>query len=313
MTTTNPNAGTATDLLSAIYGIDIRPDSRISSADREYCERQQKALYETLERLCRWYGIFANEAEQYRESHKSEYKPNGRIVSRRLYAPYNDNPTDYDDMEFKPFESIDAIVKLNHRAQSAFAERIVRYFNRTYNISVPMPQIDSETLTMDFRPEYTSYVDTIIAHLGGRSFRSTAEEELLKRFHDTVKPGCWSNTKPELKGNKIVFPDIVRFDSFYFAYGSNHIHYNYRSDIERFCEGIVFAADDRLDGNAKSIIGFNDNDVDLNRWYELTTDNAAHMRFYKNGRIDVRFENAAQAERCYLRLHLDEIEIPVRI
>lgn len=309
----NSRTGGNADLLTAIYGIEICRESQISASDREYCEQQQKALYATLEQLEQWYRIFADDAEKYRESYRLEYKPDGKIVPHKPYAPYNDNPTDYEDMEFKPFESIDSIVKMNHCAQSAFAERIVRYFNRTYNVSVSVPQIDYETLTIGFRPEYTTYVDAVIEHLGGRSFRSTAEEELLKRFLDKVKPGYWSKTKPELKGNKIVFPDIVRFDDFYFSYGTNHIHYNYTNDIDRFCEGIVFAADDRLDGNKMAIIGFDCNDVDLNRWYELTTDNTVHMRFYKNGRIDVRFEDADSADRCYRKLRLDEIEIPVRI
>lgn len=55
-------------------------------------------------------------------------------------------------------------------------------FNKTYNVSVPVPKIDEKTLHMGFRPVYETYVDMVIEHLGGKSFRETAEEELLKRF-----------------------------------------------------------------------------------------------------------------------------------
>ncbi len=309
----NYRAGGTPDLLTAIYGIEIRNEDKISADDRSYCERQQAALYKTLEQLEHWYRIFAEDAERYRESYRLEYKPNGRIVPRKPYAPYNDDPTDFEDMEFKPFESIDSVVKSYFRAHSAFAERIVKYFNRTFNVSAPVPEIDRETLAIGFRPEYTTYVDAVIEHLGGRSFRAVAEEELLKRFFEVVKPGYWSKTKPELKGDKIVFPDVVHFDEFYFTYGTAHVHYNYTGDIARFCEGIIFAADDRLGGNASSIIGFDSSDVNLKDWYELTTDDTVHLRFYKNGRIDVRFGNAGRAEECFHRLHLDDIEIPTRI
>lgn len=54
-----------------------------------------------------------------------------------------------------------------------------------------------------------TYVDAVIEHLGGRSFRKTAEEELIKRFHQLVKPNRWSKVKPELKSDKISFPNII--------------------------------------------------------------------------------------------------------
>ena len=44
-------------------------------------------------------------------------------------------------------------------------------------------------------------------------------------------------------------------------------------------------------------------------WYDLTTTNAEQIRFYKNGRIDVRFKDSAAAESCFKRLHLDEITL----
>ena len=76
----NSRTGGNADLLTAIYGIEICRESQISASDREYCEQQQKALYATLEQLEQWYRIFADDAEKYRESHRLEYKPDGKIV-----------------------------------------------------------------------------------------------------------------------------------------------------------------------------------------------------------------------------------------
>ena len=67
---------------------------------------------------------------------------------------------------------------------------------------------------MGFRPIYETYVDAVIEHLGGKSFRETAEDELLNRFLKVVQPSYWSKVKPELKKDKITFPDILRFDEF---------------------------------------------------------------------------------------------------
>lgn len=302
--------GTVSDLLSAIYKIEIRNEDKISEQDRIYCQSQQNALYESLDRIDFWYTTFTREAEQYKDSHHLVYKNNGEVECRDSHRPYEEQLLDYKEMEFTPFKNINEMVKSNYRANEAFANRIVRYFNQTYNVSVPLPEINKDTLKMGFRPVYGSYVDLVIEHLGGRGFRATAEEELLKRFHQLVSPHRWSKVKPELKGDKISFPNILSFDSFYQEhYNENHIHYNYRSHIETFCEGIAFGADDTINGSSRMIPGFNDNKVNVSDWYDLTTTNAEQMKFFKNGRIDVRFKDRQSAQECYKKLRLDEITL----
>lgn len=81
------------------------------------------------------------------------------------------------------------------------------------------------------------------------------------------------------------------------------------NELETLCAGIAFGADDILNGNSKMIICFDDNNVSINDWYDLTTTNAEQIRFYKNGRIDVRFKDSAAAESCFKRLRLDEITL----
>ena len=47
----------------------------------------------------------------------------------------------------------------------------------------------------------------------------------------------------------------------------------------------------------------------ITEWYDLTLTNAEQIKFYKNGRIDVRFKDSQAAENCYRRLRLDEITL----
>ena len=186
-----------------------------NGSGQAFCEKQQEMLYNALEQIDQWYGIFTKEAEKYRESHKISYKENGEISYTEKLYPDDSN---YSHHEFRPFKSINMLASANHSANQNFASRIIGYFNRTYNVSVPVPEIDGDTLKMGFRPHYMTYVDAVIEHLGGRSFRKTAEEELIKRFLQLVKPHRWSKVKPELKGDKISFPNIVVFDSFYYDF-----------------------------------------------------------------------------------------------
>jgi hypothetical protein len=300
------SVGAGTDLLSSIYKIEIRNEDKISDIDRIFCENEQALLYKSLNEIEHWYGIFARDAFKYKESHKLDYLPNGKVKMLEI-RNFDHNKTDYTDYEFKPFESIDNMVDNNYNAVTAFAKTIIGYFNNTYNISVPYPKIDCDKLKIGSRPNYIRYVDLIIEHLGGRSFRDTAEEELIKRFHKAVKPGHWSKVKPELKKDKIAFPDIIRFDEFWT--NKNKMHYNYRQELEDFCTGIAFGADNSLRGSTSIILQFDSNDIDVSQPYILTTTNAESIKFFKNGRIDVKFENAKMAEQCFLKAKLDEIKL----
>ena len=307
-TTTATKTGNAPDLLSGILSVQVRNEDKITEQDRLYCQTQQDLLYKTLDRIDRWYAVFKEEAEQYQTERKFHYEENGKVSMRNFYSYHNDRD-DYSHNEFKPFDLINDLVDKNHNANANFASRIIAYFNKTYNVQVPVPSIDGKTLRMGFRPVYETYVDAVIEHLGGKSFRETAEEELLSRFLKTVKPSCWSKVKPELKKDKITFPEILRFDEFYLSYNRNQIHYNYRGKIETFCEGIAFGADDSIHGSSGMVLGLNEEDIDVSRWYDLTTTNAEQIRFYKNGRIDIRFKDSAAAESCFKRLRLDEITL----
>ena len=307
-TTTVTKAGNAPDLLSGILSVQVRNEDKITEQDRIYCQNQQEMLYKTLDQIDRWYAIFKEEAGQYREERKFHYEENGKVSMRDFYSYHNDRD-DYSHNEFKPFDLINDLVDKNRNANANFAGRIISYFNRTYNVSVPEYKIDEKTLQMGSRPVYGTYVDVVIEHLGGKSFRETAEDELLNRFLKVVQPSYWSKVKPELKKDKITFPDILRFDEFYLSYNRNQVHYNYLGDIETFCEGITFGADDTIHGSSNMITGFQRENVDVSNWYDLTTTNAEQIKFYKNGRIDVRFKDSATAERCFKRLRLDEITL----
>lgn len=302
-------AGNAPDLLSGILSVQVRNENKITEQDRIYCQNQQNLLYKTLDQIDRWYAIFKEEAEQYREERSFHYEENGKVSMRNFYSYHNDRD-DYSHNEFKPFDIINDLVDKNSNANSNFANRIISYFNKTYNVSVPVPEIEKKALPMGFRPVYETYVDAVIEHLGGKSFRETAVEELLARLGKVVKPAYWSKVKTELKKDKIIFPEIIRFDEFSMQYShKNRISYNYSGELETLCAGIAYGADDILNGNSKMIIHFDDNNVSISDWYDLTTTNAEQIRFYKNGRIDVKFKDSATAESCFKRLRLDEITL----
>jgi hypothetical protein len=151
-----------------------------------------------------------------------------------------------------------------------------------------------------------SYVDAVILHLGGRSFRNTAEDELIRRVQAAVHHYD-RHPLPELKAKSIVFQSVFRFDSFYLQYGQYKINFSESSHVNSLCAGLAFYGQDRINGDTGIIGGYDSDNVDISKCYPLSTSPAEYMKFYKNGRIDVKFKDTASAEECFKKLKLNEL------
>ena len=215
MNTNAQAGGVGPDLLSSIMGVEVKNEEKIAAEDREFCEDRQTKLHATLRQLQWWYKLFKANAEPYRELYNLVYEENGSVDRSQLRRFYhNEGRDDYSTFAFRPFESIDTVVKLYGKAVKAFADDIVHHFNSKYGVSVPTPRIDEDTLPMGTMPTYQPHVDAVIAHLGGKGFRETAEDELIGRFHKVLMPYSCNNFKAELKGDKIVIPHVLSFSNF---------------------------------------------------------------------------------------------------
>jgi hypothetical protein len=292
------------DLLKFFDSFSIQKETVFQESDLKFCEQQQALLYKTLDEIQRWYDIFCKEVEKFAEIHELTYKEDGSITIRDYYREINNESPDYTRYEFKPFEDIGILVKNRKKAICAFAENIIRYFNRNYSISATIPDIN-DNYAPDYRPLYTDYTKLVEQHLQGRGFRETAEEELINRFHALVYL-YRSNNPPQLKSDKIIFQNLFRFtESYHLSQPSHRLDYGYDSKLDAFCEGILFGSNTLLNGNSKIICDYDYRNVDINRWYPLNFESNYAIKFYLNGRIDVRFPDAAKAKNCFDRLHLN--------
>lgn len=291
------------NMLAIFDDIQINNEEKISFPDKEFCEHQQQLIDSTLAQIDKWYAFFCKETEHYKESHRVTFGENGSVKTNPPYQPQTDYPSSYQEFEFKPFEQVNKLVELRRRAIIRFGRTIISYFNQTYSLNVSKEDPDAEKMPVTMRPNYLSYVDLVIDHLGGRGFRETAEEEIISRFHNNVL-GPYKKM-PELKGEKIIFYDAIRFDDFYSKnYRQYHISYSYQKELASLCEGIALAGSDKLNGNSNIILAFNPDNVDITDSYIIRAGEAERMKFYKNGRIDVGFSSKANAEIAYKRLKL---------
>jgi hypothetical protein len=309
MTTTNNNPvdSSTEDILRFFDSYSTKKEDIISETDLQFCKKQQKMLYESLDKIGYWYYIFRGEAEQYKKTHCLSYTDSGIPNFRGYYNGRDSISPDYRKFEFKPFDVINQLAENRFSAIRAFAEKIIEYFNGKYSISVPVPETDTEKLALDYRPVYTDYTALVERHLQGRGFRRTAEEEIINRFHKTVCRRNRTGHLPQLVQNRIVFHHAVHFDEFYFQFNKNRIHDNYRSHPHILCEGINFGTTGSLRGNTSIIQKFDENNVIISRSYVLVCGSASEMKFYKNGRIDVHFVDDASAKSCFEKLQLNRL------
>ncbi|GAB6013531.1 hypothetical protein [Viscerimonas tarda] len=294
------------NLLGVFDTIQVRNEEKISQQDRLFCKTQQEAVNQALLQLDSWYAFFQERLPEYANTWKFDFQPNGTVRWTTIYTGLAVEARSYHQYAFTPFESINEIVKNRWQTIDKFSNNIIHYFNETYNVSVPVPEMDKENLSISFQPEYMTYVDMVIAHLGGRGFRETAEEELINMFHQTVHR-YERHDLPELKAGSIIFKDLLRFDNFYLQYNQYKIGWEQEAHISRLCSGLVFYAHKRLNGDSGIICGYDRNNVNITDRYNLSTSPAEQLKFYKNGRVDVRFKDAASAEECFKKLKLHEL------
>lgn len=294
------------DILAVFDNIQINNEEKISLPDKEFCERQQCLLDASLDQIDKWYNFFLQEVLQYKESHRITFVQNGTVKTNPPYSPSENYPSNYHEFEFRPFDTLNKLVERRFRAINRFGRTIISYFNNTYSLSIPQNEPDGEQMSVTLRPSYLSYVDLVIDHMGGRDFRETAEDEIISRFRDKVLSRY--KKMPELKNNKIIFYDVIRFDEFYYkSYQQYHLSYSYTSELNTFCEGIALVGNDSLNGSTRIIPGFNTNYVNITEPYSIQAGEAEKMKFYKNGRIDVCFSSKATAEAAYKRLLLNKV------
>ena len=300
--------GNGTNILAMFDSIEVRNEDKITKEDREFCERQQAALYVELDSLQKWYNLFYQDAQQYNESHRLEWATNGTVKDNKPWRDSDGIPKDYKNFSFETYKPLNNIVEKYQSAINEFGKRIVRHFREKYKLSVSSSDIDKENTPMGFRPVYQTYFDIVSEHLGGRSFRETAEDELIAEIQNIFR-SRYHVSSPILKGDKITFLNVFNYDSWQWEwYKKVKIDWDNLRKIDSICRGLNFFTDNSLQGNRSIIFGVNWDSVDVSKWYGLTTNSNIEVKLFKNGRIDVKFAGKSIAAECYQKLKLNELE-----
>lgn len=144
--------GNIPDLLSGILSMQVRNEDKITEHDRIYCQSQQDLLYKTLDQIDRWYALFKEDAEQYKEKFKFKYEENGKTTYKNYHAYNHYDDESYSHNEFKPFDIINDLVDKNCNANANFANRIIPILTRPITCPYLFRRLTRRRCTWDSVP-----------------------------------------------------------------------------------------------------------------------------------------------------------------
>lgn len=282
----------STDYLSLFDKIEVNQIQQISDHDKEYCENQQAYLDDTLKQLTIWYRYLL-EASVLELKENDYYSRNERgDISKKYYSGDVHESVAYKAYRFTPLYDLKHIEGLKYRASYLFEQRIVNHFNSTYGLRIERKDL-YKNKEFVYQPKYDEVIAYIIDSLDGRSFSDVAHKLHVDDFRKVVH---WK--KPVIKGNTITVPDLLSFEYNY----NNGLRISYYSK-DRFTSiyKAIYYFETKLPAHTpETVIEYwNENFARLDEPYTLKTTKVTNLRFFKNGRVDIKFSDNQLAQEFF--------------
>lgn len=275
-------------ILGKFNSFNVKSTDRISAEDNEFLQHHEKMYKQALAVYKRVYAVYKEEYEKYTEDVLEQYK--------------------YSDFLVKDF----GVPKRVDAVQSEYVSKIYSYFESKYKVSLENRVFKGSNLEREYYryndkeevkdlvvPEidYNTVIDDIIDQLGGLSFADRA----IKEIKDALKDKCYNKYRDEwyikIKGNTITYNGYGYVDQ---RWGGEYEVHS-RDVVRPFLKALSFeryGKDCQIYGLSKlynySIYlnedelkdGLNPIDVPVEK-----------IKFFKNGRIDIKFKEAEQARK----------------
>ncbi len=287
----------AMDKLSAVV---IKQDTRISDADRVYCQSHQSAYEAAKEALFELTAMYEDIT-----AHQEELLPPKRSKYESRYI----------ELEHLSRSSIEEKIQNLH---GVFIGKIVEYFNDVYHVSISAHQIKEKLLPkepkaprysykinkeeqeqyhqslLDLVVRYEDILDALFIQLGGRTFAERALDEIKEGCHDAA----WSsyNGKPEFE----VKGDTIRFTAYACSCDSwsKNDYWELADCMRKILRGVAHFETGLFNHYPVGIVQILErrqrNDP-IAEFYGCTK--VRQLKMFKNHRVDLKFESRELARQ----------------
>lgn len=288
------------DLLTKFEKVEMKADTRISEADRIFCEAHQAAYDSARTSLPELGFIWDDMLNQQRDL----LAPTGTSSETYLAT--------YDGLKL----SDNAIRQQTHSLHPRFICQIVSYFSKTYHFSINandiidnlVPQKPADRWMENYKEQvekytkdldelslrYVTVLEQIFLQTGGRAFFEQALHELKDKCHQA----SWitSNGSPRFEQKKSIIQLTGYACSFRDRYGGGE--WSPADRTKDLLRGIAhFETDsfDALPGSLSRIL--NRYDCPDNQYEFPDCEKIQSLRMFKNGRVDLKFASEALASQ----------------
>lgn len=294
-------------LLAKFNAVKVTADSRITAADRAFCEAHQAAY----DAACVSLRDLAEMAEKAEAVQKKIMQPLEEEATRMYYHSY-----------FAPsgthFGASDFFERLEH-IHGDFITHVAEHFKRQYGVSISVEELKEALIpqapghcgywrTEAEIEEYQKFteklhamslrwediVDRIFVQIGGFSFAAQAEKELKEKCHTAAWNVYRHQPVYTVKSRVIRFTNV--------CHNSSYSIYSNEAELYEDGKSIVRALSHFENGDAGSCIhqleeyvGFKFERGD--KEHPIDCEKLSGIKFFKNGRMDVRFKSEALARQ----------------
>lgn len=261
-------------LLDKFDSIVISNDTRITEADKTFCEEQQ--------------AIFNRSIEIYQDILPMVQELNN--LDNDYDSNHKDNPKQNLNTCLS-YSGIPDIKSLIQKVKDNFVYRIFYYFSNTYQVSVDSDKmLNKESVT-----NYNEVIDNIFFQLDGYNFQDKAEKELKERIRQATRVG--RGDKLTLNKTKISIDNFFWLDQWDKKYGNYNVSYNSDENFESLFTAFsyfLYKKAHNCFGNLYNIITKEKND-DIFKVHDIANNGILTLKLFKNGKIEIVFSSTEYA------------------
>ena len=286
------------DLLAKFSTVEVQTANRLTDADCQFCEQQQKLYQDAVSGFYQIAALWTDMCSQQKDALSGPEDTDNEWKKKYLMS------------HCWPEITVGMIMKHISTLHKEFISTLVSYLNTTYHLTLNAAEVKDGLLpdepryyeweeTLDWSDvtptvlRYEDAVDLILSRFQGRTFEEQAPYELVERCHRAA----WSdrNHQANFEQNK----NLVKIFSGACAYGYyqkkgqrvTHEQWDIKTGAKNILRALAYFETGAFDQYPDGIDDLLSEDRFL--WYDLweleDCKKLEKIKLFKNGRMDIRF------------------------